>query len=449
MSKTEKIYRNMSERIVDLFAKFPVIFLTGPRQSGKTTLAKEAFPNLSYVNLENPLVREAAIADPEGFFQQYPSGVIIDEAQNFPEIFSYVQVYVDQNRRPGMYLLTGSQNFLLNEKISQTLAGRTCILELLPLSSEEIYMHNIQNSLMDIILSGGYPILYSEHTKITPWEFYPSYIQTYLERDVRQIKNISSLTRFQKFLSACAGRVGQLVDFSDIGRTCGLSVPTIMQWISILEASYIIYTVQPYYLNINKRMIKSPKMYFYDTGVLCSLLGIRSTTDLSMHHAFGSIFENFVINDFLKEQHNAGERKNLYFLRDSKGHEIDLLIPRADGNILYEIKSSATFNKDFVKGIQYYKSLSPSAHGAVIYRGDSRTKFKEIDVVPIQDHKFYELVESVFNEIKEDLEKERINLVNNEYIDSKIPTFYNESTRDDVLRAVKKMMRIKNRKIDN
>lgn len=309
--------RVLSDKLEKLFQKFPVVYLTGPRQSGKTTLSKMTFPNLPYVNLEDISLREIVRADPHGFLKQYDNGLIIDEAQNVPEIFSYIQLYADKKDTAGQYLLTGSQNFLLNEKISQSLAGRVGILKLLPLSYLEITQkHDV--SIMEAILKGGYPRLYEK--AIATNDFFSGYLQTYIERDVRHLKNISSLGSFQKLLSLCAGRVGQLLNLSSLSNDCGMSVPTLKEWISILEASYIIYSAHPLEVNINKQMVKSPKIYFYDTGVLCNLLGIRNENELKQHFAYGSIFENFVINEILKKQLNKGEKQSIYFLKIGRAH---------------------------------------------------------------------------------------------------------------------------------
>lgn len=384
--------RQLRDKLVEMFSKFSVVFLTGPRQSGKTTLTKNSFPNLKYINLENPAERQRIMEDPEGFLNQFENGVIIDEAQNYPDLFSYIQVYVDKrNNIPGQFLLTGSQNFMLNEKISQTLAGRVAILELLPLSFQEISKKfSAEIDISSAIFKGCYPELYSGNTPPkTSTDFFPNYIQTYLERDVRQIKNISNLNLFQNFVRLCAGRVGQIINYSSLGNDCGLSVPTIKGWISILEASYIVHTVYPYFLNINKRMVKTPKLYFYDTGLLCSLLGIKSVNELETHYAYGSIFENFIINEFIKTQYNKGERKNVYFLRDKIGHEIDCFIPNNNSNRMYEIKSSATFDKSFIKNIEYYNSDN-SAQSFVIYNGNEKFKYKNVEVIPIKNWSFCE-----------------------------------------------------------
>lgn len=380
--------RSLRDKLQDMFSKFSVVFLTGPRQSGKTTLAKDCFPNLEYINLENPNRRQRVESDPEGFLAKHNHGVIIDEAQNYPDLFSYIQVCVDQrNNVPGQFLLTGSQNFLLNEKISQSLAGRVAILELLPLSYKEISQKTSRNfSISSAIYQGGYPELYLQTHKSSA-DFFPNYIQTYLERDVRLIKNISNLNLFQRFIRLCAGRVGQILNYSSLGNDCGLSVPSVKGWLSILEASYILYTVYPYFLNINKRMVKTPKLYFYDTGVLCHLLGIKSVDELDTHYAYGSIFENFVINEFIKSQSNKGKRKNIYFLRDKIGHEIDCFIPENNADRMYEIKSSATFDKNFIKNIEYYNS-DRSTKSFVIYNGDENFIYKNVDVIAAKSYLF-------------------------------------------------------------
>lgn len=363
--------RTLNTKLARLFQKFPVVFLTGPRQSGKTTLSKMIFPDLPYINFEDIAVLERVKADPHSLLDQYDNGLIIDEAQHLPDIFSYIQVYADKREKPGQFLLTGSQNFLLNEHISQSLAGRVGILELLPLSYNEIRQEH-DSSVSEILFKGGYPRIYKYG--IDPDDFFPGYLRTYVERDVRSLKNISSLSAFQKLLVLCAGRTGQVLNFSSLSNDTGLSVNTLKSWISILEASYIVYTLQPYFININKRLIKSPKIYFYDTGLLCHLLGIRSEAELKQHYAYGSIFENFIINEMRKRQLNHGENANMYFMRDSKGHEIDCVIPNGRNKLLYEIKSSATFNDEFIKNIDYFRENNDEC--TVIYQGKEDFMFK-------------------------------------------------------------------------
>ena len=360
------------EKLIDISTKFPIVFLTGPRQSGKTTLIKDTFPSLPYFNLESPSERAMIAGDPEGFLESNKGGVIIDEVQNYPDLFSFIQVYVDKQREvPGQFFLTGSQNFVINEKISQSLAGRVGILELLPLSYKEI--PGDDNKILSFLFKGGYPELYGS-SKLSPEEFFQNYVRTYLERDVRQVKNITDMNLFQLFVFLLAGRVGQVINYNSLGDDSGLSSTTIKGWLSVLEASYILYLVHPYHVNINKRMVKAPKIYFYDTGLLCSLLGIKNETDLRGHYAYGNIFENFIINEILKSQLHKGERSNIYFLRDSQGHEIDCLIPHSNHRQLCEIKSSATFNTNFVKNLEYFKT--DGDEGMTIYQGDTLFKFK-------------------------------------------------------------------------
>jgi predicted AAA+ superfamily ATPase len=428
------VERYLKSKLVDLFKKFPVIFLAGPRQAGKTTLTRMAFPGIPYFNLEDPSLRYRVMDDPHGFLKQYENGIILDEVQNFPDILSYIQIYADERNKPGQYLLTGSQNFLLNEKISQTLAGRVGILELLPLSYNEMF-YDYSSSLLDIIFRGCYPRLY--HNNMSPADFFSSYIQTYVERDVRQIKNIPDLNQFQKFLRLCAGRVGQVINYSSLGNDCGLSVPSVKKWLSILETSYIIYTLNPYSLNINTRITKTPKIYFYDTGLLCSLLEIKSINDLSLHFAYGSIFENFVISELLKTQCNKGERKNLYFLRDSKYHEIDCFIPLQNENLLCEIKSSATFQNSFVNNILYYRDKYPKAKGLVIYNGNESFKFKEVQIWPFEYMELDEYGLTIIKKIEKDLTAGEIQSVDDAYIQQEVSKLsITENVKDDVIRFI-------------
>lgn len=371
--------RNLEKKLKQLFDKFPIVFLTGPRQSGKTTLAQMAFPSLPYVNFEDISLQEEVRSDPHGFLKEYNSGVIIDEAQLVPEIFSYIQLYSDRRNVPGQYLLTGSQNFLLNEKISQSLAGRVGILKLLPLNYSEI-SENYDVNIDQMIIKGGYPRSYEQDISAT--DFFSGYLQTYVERDVRQLKNISSLGDFQKLLFLCAGRVGQVLNLSSLCGDCGMSVPTIKSWISVLEASYIVYLSHPFHVNTNKQMVKSPKLYFYDTGLLCYLLKIRNRDHLKQHFAYGSIFENFVINEILKSQLNRGEMQNIYFLRDSKGHEVDCVIPQSNSRILCEIKTGSTFSREFTKNIEYFRNENDE--GFVLYQGERNSEFKNTKIRNIE-----------------------------------------------------------------
>lgn len=355
---------------MSMATKYPVVTITGPRQSGKSTLLRNSFPTYNYISLEDPDVREFANNDPRGLLSTYPDKTIIDEAQRVPSLFSYIQTHTDRENRAGMYLLAGSQNFLLIENITQSLAGRTAILKLLPFSHRELRDADILPHPVDLeILQGGYPRLYDKD--IPPADYYPYYIDTYVERDVRQMKNIGDLSKFIKFIKLCAGRIGQLLNQSSLANECGISVSTANSWLSVLQASYICYLLQPDFNNFAKRLVKTPKLYFYDTGVACSLLGITSSDQLPTHFMRGALFENLVINEFIKERYNIGKNADLTFWRDRTGNEIDL-IQTIDGHQhAYEIKSSATFAPDFFKGLNKWRDLSKADtdRTSVIYTG--------------------------------------------------------------------------------
>lgn len=360
--------RHLSQKASDLLTKFPFLAITGPRQSGKTTFAKMLKPDFSYVNLELPQEREYAKRDPLGFLQTYQNGVILDEIQWVPELFSYLQVVTDERNRAGEYILTGSQNFLLSNQISQSLAGRVAILNLLPFSQKEISSLIFDKDWEEIVLNGGYPRKYL--FGIAPYDFYPNYIQTYIERDVRQLLNVKDLGNFQKFLQLLAGRVGQLFNQSNFSNELGIDQKTVNSWLSVLETSFIAFRLPSYFKNFNKRVLKTPKIYFYDTGVLCSLLGIRKVEDMKVHFARGAIFENFVILEILKSELNAGNIPSLFYWRDSNQNELDLLQEKDGKLTAFEIKSSATFHADFLKGLKYFEKLAPDTELRLIYTGD-------------------------------------------------------------------------------
>ena len=365
------IARTIQQKIENLAAKFPIVTLTGPRQSGKSTLLRHAFPDYKYVSLENLDVRTFATEDPHGFLKTYPRHVIIDEAQRVPTLFSYIQTHVDEVDEPGLYILSGSHNFLLMETVNQSLAGRTAILKLLPFSHDEKVSGGILPSTIDEeIFYGGYPRIFDKN--ISPTDYYPFYLQTYVERDVRMMKNIGDLSAFIRFLKLCAGRIGQLLNLSSLANDCGISVPTASSWLSLLEASYICHLLRPDWNNFSKRLVKTPKLYFYDTGLACSLLDISSPSQLATHYLRGGLFENLVITNFLKRAWNKGYEADLRFWRDSQGNEVDLLL--YDGSThptAYEIKSGATFNTDFFSGLTKWASLSdtPTTSLNVIYSG--------------------------------------------------------------------------------
>lgn len=369
------IERILKQKLLEMTNKYPIVTLTGPRQSGKSTLLKTSFPDYKYVSLEDPDMRLFATDDPKGFLATYPDKTIIDEVQHVPSLFSYIQTYTDNENREGMYLLAGSHNFLLMENVNQSLAGRTAILKLLPFSHREMKEGGILPKNVDEeIFKGAYPRIYDKN--IEPDDYYPFYIQTYVERDVRLMRNIGDLSKFIRFLKLCAGRIGQLLNLSSLANECGISVTAATAWISILEASYICYLLRPDFNNYAKRLVKTPKLYFYDTGLACSLLEIQNAEQISTHFLRGGLFENLVINEFIKEVYNKGAEPNLTFWRDSTGNEIDLLRTEGGKQYAYEIKSGATYSPDFFKGISKWAKLSGATPDQcfAIYNGDREMK---------------------------------------------------------------------------
>lgn len=359
---------------MELSRYYPIITITGPRQSGKTTLVKQLFPDKPYVLLENPDVRQRAEDDPLSFLAKYPEGAIFDEVQNTPFLFSYLQGIVDENKEI-QFVLSGSQNFLLLEQIRQSLAGRTAIIKLLPFALEELELNKSEDSdPFSYIFKGMYPPVYDRN--IPPADFYENYIQTYVERDVRNIRNIGNLVDFRRFLALCAGRIGQILNLNSLATESGISLNTAKSWISILEASYILYRLQPFHKNFNKRIVKRPKIYFYDTGLACSLLRIRTEEELDLHFARGSLFENFIINELLKNRWNRGEQSNLYFWRDKHGKEIDCIVEKANNLLAVEIKAGKTYRSDFFKNLTYWKKLSGKTVDTlyIVYAGSENDK---------------------------------------------------------------------------
>ncbi|SLM31195.1 conserved hypothetical protein [Desulfamplus magnetovallimortis] len=375
------IPRTLEKHIKLLASKFPVVTLTGPRQSGKSTLVRHAFPEKPYISCEDPDIRLFASQDPRGFLKTYPNAVI-DEAQKVPEIFSYIQTKVDLDDEPGQYILTGSHDFLLFEKISQSLAGRTAVLRLLPFSLQEIHgFCNFKNP-DEYLFNGFYPRVYKMN--IMPYDFYSSYIQTYIERDVRLIKNISDLGQFQLLLKMCAGRVGQMLNLSSLGNECGISHTTVKSWISILEASYIIFLLKPHHVNFSKRLVKMPKLYFYDTGLAAFLLGINSVEQIQTHYNKGGLFESFIVSNIIKKMLNAGQENRCYFWRDKNGNEIDCLVENGEQLLPIEIKSGKTVTSDYFKGVDYYRRIAgeKASHPFIIYGGDHEQMRSNAHVIP-------------------------------------------------------------------
>ena len=330
---------------------YPVITITGPRQSGKTTLARSVFSDKPYISLETPDAREFARSDPRGFMERWKNGAIIDEVQHVPELFSWIQTDVDAVGKMGRFILTGSQNFSLMANITQSLAGRSALVQLLPLSIAELSSAgSLPNALDEMILRGGYPALYSR--KLNPARWLADYTMSYLERDVRQITQVQDLTTFQRFLRLCAGRTGQLLNMSSLAQDAGISQSTCKSWISILQASYIIFLLPPHHRNLGKRLVKMPKLYFQDTGLAASLMGIQTAQQLTIHPLRGALFETLIVGEHLKSRFNQGFPSNLYFWRDNVGLEVDLLLDEPEGLVPIEIKSSSTASESLLKGLK-------------------------------------------------------------------------------------------------
>lgn len=374
------IKRDISVKIKDALGKYPIVAIIGPRQSGKTTLCQLLKPKFTYVNLEDISLRSFAKEDPKGFLETYKGGVIIDEIQYVPDLFSYLQVYTDKRKKNGEYIITGSQNFLMLENISQSLAGRVALFNLLPLSLKELKSSNIVfENWEEYILNGSFPRKWVYNIDAT--DFYENYVRTYVERDVRLIKNISNLDTFQKFIQLLAGRTGQLFNQSSLGNELGVDNKTINSWMNLLEASFIAFKLKPYHNNFNKRIVKTPKIYFYDTGLLAYLLGIRTLKDIQVHFAKGQLFENFIILEKLKQAWNSKSHDNFYFWRDRSGNEIDLLIERSNRLIAVEIKSGKTISSDFFNSLYQFIKDKNGIKAYLIFGGTEIQKRSELTVL--------------------------------------------------------------------
>ncbi len=364
------VTRIAAKKIIELATQFKAVAIIGPRQSGKTTLARACFPQKPYVSLENPEMRAFAIEDPKGFLNTYPDGAILDEVQRTPDILSWLQERLDEDNRKGVFVLTGSNNFLLIEKITQSLAGRVAYVDLLPFSLEELLpLAHTPEDLNEVLFKGSYPPIIADN--IPPQNWFPAYVRTYVERDVRQIKNLGNLLLFEKLLSLCAGRVGQLLNYSNLANELGVDIKTVQSWLGILQASYIIHLLPPYFKNFSKRIIKSPKLYFYDTGLACYLLQIKSPESLINNPIRGALFENFIINEMLKNRFNRAERSNLYFWRDNPGNEIDIIVDNGTEIIPIEVKAGQTINRSFFKNLTYWLKISGVQNNGIIYYGGS------------------------------------------------------------------------------
>jgi predicted AAA+ superfamily ATPase len=374
------IRRNIEQVLFALLQKYPAVNITGPRQSGKTTLVKSLKGGYNYLSLENPDTRLFAESDPRGFLRSAGNKFILDEVQYVPELFSYLQEILDSSTENGKVIMLGSQSFLMNQHISQSLAGRVASLKLLPLSYAELKAANANSQNIDnVLFRGGYPRLFNEN--IEPAYFFPNYIETYLQRDVRLLRNIENLNTFVRFIKLCAGRIGNILDISSLAADTEISVNTAKAWLSLLEASYILYFVQPFSGNVNRRMIKSPKLYFYDTGLVCSLLNIEQEKQLETFYLRGNLFENFVFSELIKSRFNDGLPANFYFLRDSKGVEIDCVQELPEGMRFIEIKSSETLSNDHIKNINSLKNLFNKTENYVIYSGQDIADFHDVKFI--------------------------------------------------------------------
>lgn len=365
------ISREIFNELQESCQSFPVVSITGPRQSGKTTLLQHVFPDKKYVSLEDPDIRQMATSDPRSFLNQSDTGLVIDEVQRVPELISYIQGIVDQLQVPGYYILSGSQQFELSQTISQSLAGRTAILRLLPFSLQEIQVIAGNATVNELLFKGFYPRIYNQPA-ITPARYYNSYLETYLERDLRQLINVKDLRQFELFVRLCAGRVGQVFVASNLANEVGVSVPTIQSWLSILEASYVVYLLQPFHANINKRLTKSPKLFFYDVGLAAFLAGISESYQILTSPLKGPLFENLVVMEALKSKYNRFKPYQLCYYRDSNNNEVDLILDYTTHLDAVEIKSSQTFDKSFLKGLNYIRGVLPEKirNTTVCYSGE-------------------------------------------------------------------------------
>jgi uncharacterized protein len=377
--------RKILNEINILKTKFRVLTLVGPRQSGKTTLCRMAFPDYEYLSLEDLDMREYASNDPRGFLQDHPERVIFDEVQRVPQLLSYIQTRVDQDNIKAQFVLTGSHQLELSAAISQSLAGRTALLKLLPLSLAELYEQNTIADLDSVLLDGFMPGRHVD--QIDNARFYRAYFQTYIERDVRQLINLKDASKFEKFVRLCAGRIGQLINQVSLANDVGVSSSTINEWISVLEASFIIFRLQPYYGNISKRLIKTPKLYFIDTGLAAWLLGIETTTHMQRDPLRGNLFENFIVLDCIKKIYNKGKDPALFFYRDSHGNEVDLVEKNVDGFIATEIKSSKTWHSSFTKGLNHFKKTlgEKTIESRVIYGGEENRQAEDYRLFSYQE----------------------------------------------------------------
>ena len=373
------VQRELLTVLAEYATEFRAVLLIGPRQSGKTTLVQTTFPDKPYISLENPDERLLAETDARAFLNRFPDGAILDEVQRVPSLFSYLQEILDKTHKDGLFILTGSNNILLQESISQTLAGRLGILDLYPLSFREIVGIEKIYTLNELIFRGSYPEIHHKNRKPELW--YGSYIRTYVERDVRQIKNIENTSLFIKFLKICAGRIGQQLNITALSNECGIDLKTVQSWLSVLEQTYVIKLLQPFYNNFNKRILKTPKLYFVDTGLACSLLGIRKVEEFELSHFRGALVENYFILECIKNNANQNLEQHFYYWRDNKGVEVDLIVDSGTSFLPVEIKSAETFSNDFTKNLKKIKSYSGEKEAAIVYNG--KMEFETSDSIKV------------------------------------------------------------------
>lgn len=377
------IQRHAEATLLQLASEYPVVAVTGPRQSGKTTLVRKAFPDKPYVSLEDLDERQFATDDPRGFLSRYPDGAILDEAQRCPGLFSYLQTRLDQAKKKGLFVLTGSQQFNLLTGITQSLAGRVALIPLLPFALGELQAAKMApKTLSELLFRGLYPPIYDGPQQAGIW--YGNYMRTYIERDVRQMINVQDLSAFQRFVRMCAGRTGQLTNLSALASDCGVTHNTAKAWLSVLEASYIVHLLQPHHRNFDKRLVKTPKLYFYDTGLACWLLGIRAPAQLDAHAQRGALFETWALGELLKARYNSGLESNLYFWRDRSGNEVDVLIDEGNKLAPVEIKAGQTVSSDYFRGLDRWQAMAKEISGKpwLLYGGDKAQTRLGCNVVP-------------------------------------------------------------------
>ena len=374
------IKRILSKPLVRLAGQYSVVTLTGPRQSGKTTLCRTVFNSHHYISLEDLSTRRFATEDPRGFLAQFKNGVILDEIQRTPDLVSYIQGIVDEKQLPGQFILTGSQQFEMTHTVNQSLAGRTAILRLLPFAYSELYSASNHPGINHLLYQGFYPRIYDK--QLNPTEALGFYLNTYIERDLRSLMNIKNLSVFEKFLKLCATQIGRLTNYSRLANDCSITQNTVKEWLSILEASYIIFQLQPHFENFRKRLTKSSKLYFYDVGLAAYLLGIADSSHIQSHPLRGELFENFIVSEFLKNRYNHVKDNNLYFFRDHIGNEVDLILDYGSELVSVEIKAGSTISSDYFKGLHYYQQLSEikNKKKIMIYAGNESLRYHDIDV---------------------------------------------------------------------